>query len=122
MHFDSTFHHKLSELHRAQFDWKKNNCGLFVARVFKYIHNQDFESKFSGDYHDAISGFKYVKNKGGWDSILKSCGLRERENNKIFIGDVVICENAIGVYDGTNGLFAGGAIRRRNKLTHAYYL
>jgi hypothetical protein len=122
MYYDSTFFNKLSELHKEKFDWKSNNCGLFVARVFNYIHHKDYESIFSGEYHDELSAFKYVKSKGGWDSILKSCGLKEREDSKILIGDVVLCENAIGIFDGTNGLFAGGAIRRRNKLTHAYYL
>ena len=122
MTFDSSFYNKLQELHQQKFDWKTNNCGLFVAEIYKSIYNKDFASMFSGDYNDEQSAFDYVKSKGGWDNILTSCGLKKRTENTIYVGDVVLCENAIGIFDGTNALFAGKAFRRRNKITDAYYL
>lgn len=122
MNFDSSFYKKLQELHQKKFDWKTNNCGLFVAEVYKTIHNKDFASLFNGDYNDEKSGFEYIQNKGGWDTVLKSCGLSKREDGIILMCDVVLCEKAIGIFDGTNALFAGGAYRRRNKITDAYYL
>ena len=63
-----------------------------------------------------------ITSKGGWHNILTSAGFVKRNDRAMYAGDVVICENAIGIFDGTNGLFAGRAIRRRNKLTDSYYL
>jgi len=122
MTFDSSFYNKLQELHQKEFCWKTNNCGLFVAEVYKNIHNRDFASEFAGDYYDEESAYKYIEYKGGWDNILKSCGLKKREDGVICIGDVVLCEKAIGIFDGTNAIFAGKAFRRRNKITDAYYI
>jgi hypothetical protein len=122
MTFDSSFYNKLQELHQKKFDWKTNNCGLFVAEIYKAIYNRDFANMFAGDYYDKESAYKYVETKGGWDNILKSAGLSKREDGTILIGDVVLCEEAIGIFDGTNAIFAGKAFRRRNKITDAYYL
>ena len=38
----------------------------------------------------------------------------------MYAGDVVICENAIGIYDGTKGLFAGGSFRNKGRITDCY--
>ena len=122
MNFDSSFYNKLSELHNKKFDWKTNNCGLFVGEVLKLMYNRDFNHTFMSDYSDEKSAFDYIQNKGGWHSVLSSVGLKKRENDTICVGDVVICEKAIGIFDGNNALFAGGAFRRRNKITEAYYI
>jgi hypothetical protein len=52
---------------------------------------------------------------------LSSAGFSKREDNAIYVGDVVIAENAIGIFDGNKALFAGGAFRDRNKITSVYY-
>jgi hypothetical protein len=122
MNFDSSFYNKIQELHQIKFDWKTNNCGLFAAEIYKFLYKKDFSKDFSGDYYDEVSAFQFIENKGGWDNILKSCGLKKRQDGIICIGDVVLCEKAIGIFDGTNALFAGKAFRRRNKITDAYYI
>lgn len=118
---NSEFYNILQEYHGVPFDWKTNNCGLFVAKIYTRLYNKDFVSMFTADYDDEKSAFEYLNSKGGYDAILLSLGFEKRQDGKIFAGDIVVCENAIGIYDGGIGLFAGSAYRRRAKLESAYY-
>ena len=122
MIFDSKFYNKLAALHSKDFDITTNNCGLFVGAVYKEIYNIDLLSSFSIVYSNEAEAFEYIKSRGGWDTILTELNFKKRLDDHIHIMDIVICENAIGIFDGTNGLFAGRATRRRNKLTDSYYL
>lgn len=122
MNIDSTYHKAVDEQMRVPFDWKTNNCGLFVANIYSKITGKDYVSMFKGDYVDEKSAFQYVKDNGGWEKILINAGFTKREDGNIQRGDVIVCENAIGIFDGRFGLFAGGAYRRRNKIEAAYYL
>ena len=119
---DSKFFSVLEAEHKIQFDWTKNNCGLFVARVYKQITGYDYESLFVGNYNDKYSAFDYIKQKGGYEKILTDLGFSKRSNNIIHTGDIVICQNAIGIYDGNKGLFAGGVFRQRNRIKAAYFI
>ena len=117
---DSRLYKALIECHNIPFDWKTNNCGLFVANVFNKLYGIDIANGLRGQYEDEKSAFQFVKNLGGWDIILTSKGFVRRKNDAIYIGDVVISENALGIFDGYRGLFAGGVFRERNKITDAY--
>lgn len=122
MKIDGEYYKAVSEQRSKPFDWKTNNCGLFVANIYSKITGKDYVSMFKGDYVDEKSAFEYVKNQGGWQNILVNAGFIKREEGNIQRGDVILCENAIGIFDGRFGLFAGGAYRRRNKIEAAYYI
>jgi len=85
------------------------------------MYKKDFLSDFSGKCTDEKTSFDLINQKGGWESVLNEAGLVKRQDKSIFVGDVVLCENAIGIYDGTKALFAGGAFRRKASITSAYY-
>lgn len=121
MKADTLFYNTLLEHHKQPFDWKTNNCGLFVAKIYSKLLNKDFVSDFDGDYHDKETAFDYIKAKGGWENILCNAGFAKRTGKDIHAGDIVICENAIGVYDGFKGLFAGGAVRKYSRIESAYH-
>jgi hypothetical protein len=117
---DSRLYKALAECHSIPFDWKTNNCGLFVANVFSKLYDIDIAEGLRGQYDDEASAFEFIKSLGGWDVILTNRGFVKRQKGRIYPGDVVISENALGIYDGYRGLFAGGAFRERNKITDAY--
>jgi len=121
MNIDSSFYNKLEELHKAKFDWEKNNCGFFVGYMLQFMYGKDFLSDFIGKCKDEKSAFRLIEEKGGWHSVLTSAGLIKRNSSVIQAGDVVISDRAIGIYDGRKGLFAGGAFRNRERITDAYY-
>jgi len=121
MYIDHTFYNKLEQLHKEKFDWKTNNCGFFVGKMLEYMYKKDFLSEFSGKCTDEKTSFDLINQKGGWDNVLNEAGLVKRQDKSIYVGDVVLCENAIGIYDGTKALFAGGAFRRKAAITSAYY-
>ena len=121
MNTDSTFYKTIEQYYKQPFNWKTHNCGLFVGKVYTKMYNKDFVTPFMGYYNDESSARQYVEDNGGWDTMLKTNGFIKRENNSMTAGDVVVCDNAIGIYDGNLGLFAGGAYRRRSKLKTAYY-
>ncbi len=120
-YIDSTFYKKLEELHKQQFDWKTNNCGLFVGRMLQFLYKKDFVKDFIGKCLDEKTSFKLIEEKGGWHNVLTSAGLVKRQDKTLFPGDVVICENAIGISDGFNGFFAGGKLRSKNQITDVYF-
>jgi hypothetical protein len=121
MYIDSTFYTKLSELHKEKFDWSKNNCGFFVGKMLKHMYGKDFLSEYIDKCVDEKASWRLIFQKGGWHGVLSSAGFSKREDNAIYVGDVVIAENAIGIFDGNKALFAGGAFRDRNKITSVYY-
>lgn len=121
MYIDSSFYNKLSELHRVKFNWATNNCGYFVGKMLKYMYNKDFLAEFDGKCIDQKSSLNIVSQNGGWYAILTKAGFSKRTDKAVYVGDVVICENAIGIYDGTKALFAGGTFRTKDKITDVYY-
>ncbi len=121
MYIDNTFYHKLQELHMQEFDWKNNNCGFFVGKMLQFMYKKDFLKDFADKCTDEKTSFDLIQAKGGWHKVLTDAGLVKRKDNAIYVGDVVLCENAIGIYDGTKALFAGGAFRRKTAITSAYY-
>lgn len=118
---DSSFYKKLEELHKKEFDWQTNNCGLFVGKMLRFMYGKDFVKDFIGKCIDEKSSWKLIEEKGGWHNILINAGFVKRSNNSLFAGDVVIAENAIGISDGYNGFFAGGKHRPRSQITDVYY-
>lgn len=122
MYIDSSFYSKLSELHNVKFDWQTNNCGMFVGKMLQFMYGKDFLSDYVGKCLDEKTSWKLIYQKGGWHNILTNAGFTKRTDNAIYVGDVVISDiNAIGIYDGSKALFAGGAFRDRNKITSVYY-
>jgi len=122
MYIDSSFYNKLSQLHNVKFDWQTNNCGMFVGKMLQFMYGKDFLSEYVDKCLDEKTSWKLIYQKGGWHNILVNAGFTKRTDNAIYVGDVVISDNnAIGIYDGSKGLFAGGAFRDRNKITSVYY-
>jgi hypothetical protein len=118
---DSSFYKKLEELHGKKFDWGTNNCGFFVGYMLQFMHGKDFLREFVDKCTDKETSFNLIKQKGGWHKVLSDAGLVKRQDDAMHVGDVVICENAIGIFDGYKGLFAGGVFRSREKITDVYY-
>jgi hypothetical protein len=121
MYIDHTFYNKLQELHTQKFDWQTNNCGFFVGKMLQFMYKKDFLIDFADKCTDEKTSFALIEQKGGWNKVLNDAGLVKREDKSIYVGDVVLCENAIGIYDGTKALFAGGVFRRKPAITSAYY-
>jgi hypothetical protein len=78
-------------------------------------------AEFKGKVKDEDTNANLIKSKGGWHTVLSTAGFAKRNDTAIYAGDVVLCENAIGIYDGTKALFAGGAFRSKDKITDVYY-
>jgi hypothetical protein len=108
-------------LQKNQFDWKTNNCGLFVGRMLEFLYKKNFVRDFIGKCLDEKTSFKLIEEKGGWHNVLTSAGFVKRQDKTLFPGDVVISENAIGISDGFNGFFAGGKLRSKNQITDVYF-
>jgi hypothetical protein len=120
-YIDSTFYSKLEKLHKIKFDWRTNCCGFFVGKVLEHIHKKDFLAEFRDKVKDEQTNWDLIKSKGGWHSVLINSGFVKRNDKIMYPGDVVICENAIGISDGYKGLFSGGTFRSRTEITDVYY-
>ena len=120
MYIDSTFYNKLQELHRLPFDWETHNCGLFTAKMLEFMYNKDFSSDFVGKCTSKEAAFALIAEKGGWHNVLVSAGFVKRTDDSMYAGDVVLCENALGISDGYKGLFAGRVFRSRDKIEAVY--
>ena len=121
MYIDHTFYNKLQELHNTKFNWRTNCCGVFVGKMLEFMYKKDFLSEFKDKLKDEKTNADLIQSKGGWHKILTDVGFVQRTDGSMYVGDVVICENAIGIYDGTKGLFAGGAFRSRGTITNVYH-
>ena len=121
MYIDSSFHNKLHELHVKPFDWTTNNCGIFVGHMLEHMYSKDFLSSYLDKCIDETSSMQIISDAGGWDNILASAGFEKRTDDTIHVGDVVLAENGIGIWDGSKGLFAGRAFRRRDNIASTYF-
>jgi hypothetical protein len=121
MNIDSTFFKIVEEEHSKKFDWETNNCGLFIGHILSRIYNKDFTTGLTGAYTDKDSAFAFIQNLGGWDKILTDRGFIKRTDDKLHRGDVVVAENALGIWVGKRAFFAGGAVRERAKIEAVYY-
>ncbi len=119
---ESKFFNAILKYHPEPFDWANNNCGQFVGKVYGDVLERDFVSGLSGSYTDKLSAFHFLHEQGGWDGILTNLGFVRRPEGKLVRGDVVVVENALGLWVGDKALYAGGAYKKRNEVTAAYYL
>lgn len=120
MYIDSSFYNKLQELHAIKFNWRTNCCGTFVGKMLEHMYQKDFLSEFKDKLKDEKTNSLLIASKGGWHNILTNVGFVKRNDRAMYAGDVVVCENAIGIYDGTKGLFAGGSFRNKGRITDCY--
>lgn len=121
MDIDSKFFKIVDEEFSKPFDWQTNNCGLFVGRIYSRIYGKDFTKGLKGRYKDEKGAWKFIKRKGGWEKVLPNLGLEEKSVTQLKRGDVVIADNALGIWMGAVAFFAGGATRKRSELETVYH-
>jgi hypothetical protein len=118
---NSTFHEAVKAKMAAPFAWGTNDCALMVADIYHEVTGLDLAEGIRGTYSTEYEAMRKIVELGGWDAILTQRGFTQIDNlNFVQRGDVVISDNALGIWIGRNALFAGGIIRDRNQLTAAY--
>lgn len=122
MNITPHFHNIVSEQLKTPFKYGENDCGLFVHSVYKKAFGIDLASDLVKTYSDELHAIGTILKLGGWDKILVNRGFSKLDNiNLIQRGDVVVCENAVGIYVGNcKAVFAGNVERKFDKIESAY--
>lgn len=118
---NSAFHDAVKAKMTAPFVWGTNDCALMVADIYLAVTGEDLAEGIRGTYDDEYHAMRTIVELGGWDNILTQRGFVQLSNfNFLQRGDVVISDNALGIWIGNGALFAGGLIRDRSQIVSAY--
>lgn len=121
MIINSKFHKAVEAKMTAPFVWGQNDCALMVADIYRDVTGVDLAEGIRGTYDSEYTATRKIIQLGGWENILLSRGFSRIENkNYVQRGDVVIAENALGIWIGKTALFAGGVSRDMDQLTAVY--
>lgn len=105
------------------FVWGSNDCALFVAAIYLEMTGIDLGADVRGTYETEYDGMRKIISMGGWEAILTGRGFIKLPNkNFVKRGDVVVAENALGIWMGTHAIFAGNIVRPMQSITEAYKL
>lgn len=88
----------------AKFEWGRNDCCLFVARVVDAMCDTDHESALSQNYHDEETALAYIKESGDIAQAV-STYIGEPKTGRPSRGDVVL-------FRGQNGETLGVCVDR----------
>jgi len=121
MIINSKFHNAIAIRQNKPFVWGENDCALFVADIYLDVSGIDLAEGIRGLYNTKYDGVRLIVDLGGWDEILVLRGFEKINTNMVKRGDVVISENALGIWIGDKGLFAGGAVKKLEDITDAYH-
>jgi len=87
-----------------EFEWGKNDCCLFVARVVDAMCDTEHQAALSKHYHDEQTALAYIQDSGDIAQAV-STYIGERKNGRPSRGDVVL-------FKGHNGETLGVCVNR----------
>lgn len=88
------------------FEWGKNDCCLFVARVTDAICGSRHAARLATRYHDEITALQYIKESGGIGPAVSEY-IGSAEPKRPTRGDVVLFD---GPHGDTLGVCIGAEI------------
>lgn len=120
MIINSTFFDAIARHQHNPFIWGSNDCALFVANIYLELFGTDLAADVRGTYDTEYDGMRKIIKMGGWDGILSKRNFTKIDTNFVSRGDVVIAENAMGIWVGTYAIFAGNIVRPLTAVTAVY--
>ena len=118
---NSNFHRAVETKQSQPFQWGVNDCALFVADIYLEVTGKDFAEGIRGTYDTEYYGMRTIVELGGWDEILTERGFSKLSHkNMLTRGDVVVYQNALGIWLGRYAIFAGGSHRPFEDVEDAY--
>jgi NlpC/P60 family len=121
MIINSEFHKAVDRKMKEPYSWGKNDCAHFVADIYLEVTGVDIAEGVRGTYDNERDGMRKIVELGGWDKILTDRGFTEITNrNYVSRGDLVIVDNALGIWVGRYAVFAGAKHRKLEAIEKVY--
>lgn len=105
----TAYHDVIEDIRRQPFDWSAHECASgLAARVVEAITGHDFAADYRGQYHDAASAYRVMRDAGFSDlaDLAASCLPEYAHPVEAHIGDIVAVvtdttfRHALGVMNG----------------------
>ena len=114
----STFFAVVDETAKLPFLYGKNDCAQFVATIYRNAFGIELIKNIPA-YGTKYTAYRTIVKLGGWEKLLIDRGFEKTSTPSR--GDVVVCENALGVWLGNNkAIFSGGVFRSMENITAAF--
>lgn len=87
----TAYHDVIEDIRRQPFDWSAHECASgLAARVVEAITGHDFAADYRGQYHDAASAWRVLRNAGfqSLAELVSSCLPEYDHPSQAHIGDI----------------------------------